>query len=136
LHYTPKSFRRNELDNIHYINYHVVNMRSVLSLGEFEHMVLLAILRLEDHAYGVAIRSEIERCGGQSVTPGALYTTLDRLSEKGWLASRVGDPTPIRGGRAKRYYTVTAPGIDAVTASHRALQNLAAGLKIFEVANA
>jgi DNA-binding PadR family transcriptional regulator len=106
------------------------------NLGEFEHMVLLAILRLEDQAYGVAIRSEIEKCTGQSVTPGALYTTLDRLAEKGWLASRVGDPTPVRGGRAKRFYTVTAPGVAAVKASHDALRNLSAGVKILEAAHA
>jgi DNA-binding PadR family transcriptional regulator len=106
------------------------------AVGEFEQMVLLAILRLENQAYGVAIRGEIEKCTGQSVTPGALYTTLDRLSEKGWVTSRVGDPTPVRGGRAKRFYTVTAPGISALQASYRALQNLTAGLKIFEVAHA
>jgi DNA-binding PadR family transcriptional regulator len=140
LHYIAKSFRRDEmfapLDTHPDLHYIVVNMSQPSTLGEFEHLVMLAILRLDDNAYGVAIRAEIEKCAEQSVTPGALYTTLDRLTQKGWVDSQVGDPTPIRGGRAKRYYKVTAAGIAAVKASHRALQTMAAGLKIFEAAHA
>ena len=62
--------------------------------------------------------------------PGALYTTLDRLEEKGLVTSELGDPTPERGGRAKRYYTVTASGVHAVTRSQRAFQSLLSGLEI------
>jgi hypothetical protein len=74
-------------------------------LGEFEQMVLLAVLRLRDDAYGVTIRAEIAKRTGREIARGALHTTLDRLEEKGCLRSRMGDPTPQRGGRA------SAPGI-------------------------
>jgi DNA-binding PadR family transcriptional regulator len=98
--------------------------------GEFEQVVLLAILRLGPGAYGVAIRAEIARCTGRNTTPGALYTTLDRLEDKGLLASRMGDPTPERGGRSKRYYRVTAPGLKAVTEAQQAFRSLLEGLPI------
>lgn len=83
-------------------------------LGEFEHLVLLAIVRLGDNAYGVTIRNEIHERTGREPAPGALYTTLDRLEGKGLLTSTLGDPTPQRGGRAKRYVRVTASGMEAV----------------------
>ena len=67
-------------------------------LGEFEHIVLLAVLRLGDDAYGASVRREIETRTGRALTVGALYRTLDRLELKGYVASRVGDPTPERGG--------------------------------------
>lgn len=98
--------------------------------GEFEQVALLAILRLGDNAYGVTIRAEIAERTGRKITPGALYTTLDRLEQKGCLASRMGDPTPERGGRAKRYYTVTAAGLKSVTEAQRAFRNLLEGLPI------
>jgi len=72
------------------------------SLGEFEQIVLLAILRLGENAYGVTIRAEIAAHTKRKPVPGALYTTLDRMEEKGLVVSRLGDPTPQRGGRAKR----------------------------------
>jgi DNA-binding PadR family transcriptional regulator len=93
-------------------------------LGEFEHVVLLAILRLGDEAYGVPIRREIEEQTGRAVARGALYTTLDRMETKGYLTSRVGDPTPRRGGRARRYFEITAAGYAALRASREALLNL------------
>jgi DNA-binding PadR family transcriptional regulator len=99
-------------------------------LGEFEQVVLLAILRLEDDAYGVTIRNEIEECTGREPAPGALYTTLDRLEEKGLVRSRMGDPTPERGGRAKRYFTVSAKGIKAVTHALRNYRRLIEGLEL------
>ena len=105
-------------------------MSRVPSLGEFEQLVLLAILRLNDQAYGVSIRGEIVTRTGREATPGALYTTLDRLEEKGLVVSELGDPTPERGGRAKRYYTVTAKGVHAITRAQRAFQSLLAGLGI------
>jgi len=111
-------------------------MNSIPALGEFEQVVLLAILRLGDDAYGVTIRREIAECTGREVAPGALYTTLDRLEEKGLVASKYGDPTPERGGRAKRYFTVTARGIRAVARAQRAYQRLLKGLVLPGGANA
>jgi PadR family transcriptional regulator PadR len=73
-------------------------------LGEFEQVVLLAILRLGEDAYGASIRSEIEKCTGRGPTPGAMYTTLDRLESKAMVRSRMGEPTAQRGGRAKRFF--------------------------------
>jgi DNA-binding PadR family transcriptional regulator len=99
-------------------------------LGEFEHMVLLAILRLGTNAYGVSIRSELVACTDREPSPGALYTTLDRLEEKGFLSSRMGDPTPERGGRAKRYFTVTARGVDAVNEAQRCYRRLLEGIQL------
>ena len=111
-------------------------MTPTSTLGEFEHVVLLAILRLDDHAYGVSIRAEIGKRTGRDTSPGALYTTLDRLEGKGLLQARAGDPTPERGGRAKRFYKVTALGRAAVIESQRVLRSLSAGLKLFGVSNA
>lgn len=98
--------------------------------GEFEQIVLLAILRLEDRAYGVTIRRELAERTGRDASPGALYTTLDRLEDKGLVESRLGDPTAERGGRARRYYSVTTNGLCAVTAAQRAFRNLLEGLNI------
>jgi PadR family transcriptional regulator, regulatory protein PadR len=100
------------------------------NLGEFEQIVLLAILRLGDDAYGVSIREEIGLRTGRSTTPGALYTTLDRLEHKGLVSSRLGEPTPERGGRAKRYYAVSAAGAAAVERAQRSYQSLLEGLQI------
>ena len=100
------------------------------NLGEFEQMVLLAILRLEGEAYGVSIRAEISNRTGRDIAPGALYTTLERLEAKGLLKSRVGDPTPERGGRAKRYYTVSGVGVRAIARAERAFRRLLDGLEI------
>jgi len=101
------------------------------SPGEFEQIVLLAILRLGDNAYGVTIRAEIAACTGRAPAPGALYTTLDRMEEKGLVQSCLGDPTPRRGGRAKRYIVVTRKGRLAVVAAQRSYQNLLRGLRLF-----
>jgi DNA-binding PadR family transcriptional regulator len=76
-------------------------------LGEFEHLVLLAVLSLGRDAYGVAIIRELQRRAGRRVTRAALYVALRRLEEKGWLRSELGEPTAERGGRAKRYFRVT-----------------------------
>jgi PadR family transcriptional regulator, regulatory protein PadR len=109
---------------------------SAPSLGEFEHVVLLVILRLGDDAYGVTIRREITACTDREPSPGALYTTLDRLEEKGLVESRMGDSTPLRGGRAKRYYTVTRYGVEAVACTQRSYRRLMKGLRIPGVARA
>jgi len=100
------------------------------SLGEFEQIVLLAILRVGDDAYGVPIRAEIEACTGRDPAPGALYTTLDRLEDKGFVTSRMGDPTPQRGGRARRYFEVTKIGVAAVASAQRSYQKLLKGLQL------
>jgi DNA-binding PadR family transcriptional regulator len=105
-------------------------MSGEVSLGEFEQVVLLAILRAGDNAYGVRVRAEIEACTGREPSPGALYTTLDRLEEKGVVTSRLGDPTPQRGGRAKRYFTVSASGMKAVTRAQLSYQRLLKGLNL------
>ena len=99
-------------------------------LGEFEHIVLLALLRLGDQAYGVTVRREIESRIKREVSIGATYATLDRLEAKGYVQSRVGNPTPERGGRSKRYYRVTAQGASAVHRTHRALHSLTEGLDV------
>src|SRR5215475_10346428 len=99
-------------------------------LGEFEHIVLLAVLRLDDHAYGVAVRREIEARTRREVSIGAIYATLDRLEAKGYVQSRVGGPTPERGGRSKRFFHVTAQGVSAVNRTHRALRCLTEGLNL------
>src|SRR3989337_2513358 len=93
-------------------------------LGEFEQRVLLALIRLRDNAYGVTIRREIERRTGRNVSIGAIYTTLDRLEEKGYVTSHMGDPTPERGGRAKRFVTITAAGANALQESPRVIAKM------------
>jgi PadR family transcriptional regulator, regulatory protein PadR len=105
-------------------------MAPALNLGEFEQLILLAILRLRDDAYGVTIRAELADRAGRTVAPGALYTALDRLESKGLIASRMSDPTPQRGGRAKRYVTVTAAGREALTRAVQAYDRLLHGLNL------
>ena len=103
-------------------------MNPAVYLGEFEQLILLAILRLGDNAYGVTIRAELMDRARRPVTPGALYTALERLETKGLLTSRMGDPTPQRGGRAKRYVTVTAAGVKALRRALQAYERLLEGL--------
>jgi DNA-binding PadR family transcriptional regulator len=91
------------------------------SLGELEHLILLSILRLGPEVYGVPIIKEIEERTGRSVSQAAAYLTLRRLEEKGWIASRLGDPTPERGGRAKRYFRLRAAGKRRLTDARSAL---------------
>ena len=98
-------------------------------LGEFEQIVLLAILRLGAEAYGVPIRLEIERRTERAVTVGALYRTLDRLEDKGYVSSAFSDPTPERGGRSKRYFKVRPLGVRSLRASHDALTAMWEGLE-------
>src|SRR6202521_4377628 len=99
-------------------------------LGEFEHIVVLALLRLEDRAYGVTVRQEIEFRTKREVSIGAVYATLDRLESKGYVKSRRGDPTPERGGRSKRFFRVTAMGVAAVDRTPRALLRMTEGLDV------
>jgi PadR family transcriptional regulator PadR len=111
-------------------------MAAETTLGEFEQIVLLAIMRVGEGAYGVPIRAEIEACTGRDPAPGALYTTLDRLEEKGLVTSRMGDPTPQRGGRARRYFEVTSGGLKAVSRAQLSYQRLMKGLNLPGVSHA
>jgi PadR family transcriptional regulator PadR len=101
-------------------------------LGEFEHIVVLALLRLSDRAYGVTVRQEIEARISREVSIGAVYATLDRLEAKGYVKSQIGEPTPERGGRSKRFFRVTAKGVAAVNRTHRALESMTEGLGLIE----
>jgi DNA-binding PadR family transcriptional regulator len=105
-------------------------MAAPLNLGEFEQLILLAILRLGDDAYGVTIRAELADRAGRSIAPGAMYTALERMEAKGLIRSRMGDPTPQRGGRAKRYVTVTAAGRQALSRAVQAYERLLDGLEL------
>ena len=98
-------------------------------LGGFEHLLLLAILRLDDRAYGVTIRQELLDHAAKDVAVGAIYTGLDRLELKGFVKSWTGEPTAERGGKAKKFYRVTALGKRALNDTHRALQHLSRGLE-------
>jgi PadR family transcriptional regulator PadR len=119
---------QNFIASTSYLSYYAEEMPQAPTLGEFEQIVLLAILRVGVDAYGISIRAEIEARTGRDPSAGALYTTLDRLEDKGFVTSRVGDPTPKRGGRAKRYFCVTSGGVDAVACAQRAYQSLLDGL--------
>jgi DNA-binding PadR family transcriptional regulator len=99
-----------------------------VTLGEFEQYLLLAVAHLGDEAYGVTIRREIERRVERDVAIGALYTSLDRLEQKGLLRSRMSDPTPERGGRSKRYFLLTASGAAALRQSRARLARMWEGL--------
>jgi DNA-binding PadR family transcriptional regulator len=100
------------------------------SLGEFEQIVLLAVLRLGDQAYGVTILGEIAAKTGRNPSPGALYTTLHRMEDKGLVTFRDGSPTPERGGRAKRFVTVTREGRAALASAQSAYHSLLEGLDL------
>ena len=99
------------------------------SLGEFEKLVLLALLRLGPEAYGAQVLEELEARADVSTSSGALYVALRRLERRGLVSSRFGDPTPERGGRAKRYFKVEAPAIRALRASQARWRNLTDGIE-------
>jgi|SRR5581483_2164567 len=101
-------------------------------LGEFELMVMLALIRLGEDAYGVPIGRAIEEASGREVVLGSVYAALERLEEKGFVASSVGDPTPERGGRAKRYFRVTSAGLRQVRKTRQTLIDLWRGLPQLE----
>jgi DNA-binding PadR family transcriptional regulator len=98
------------------------------ALGEFEQLVLLAVVHLGDDVYGVPIVAEIERRTGRSVTPAAVYVTLRRLEQRGLLSSRMSAPTPERGGKARRCVRITRAGLDTLRASRQALDSMWKGL--------
>jgi PadR family transcriptional regulator, regulatory protein PadR len=97
-------------------------------IGDFERLILFAIVRLGDDVSTVTIRQQIEARTGRAISPGALYTALDRLETRGFLTSRLGDSTPERGGKRKRMYTIEPVGARALTRSYEALRKMASGL--------
>ncbi len=97
-------------------------------LGNFELMVMLAVIRLGNGAYGVPISRAIAESTGREVLVGSVYAALERLEEKGLVASEVGEPTPERGGRAKRYFRVTEKGLRQVRDTRGALIKLWQGI--------
>lgn len=99
-------------------------------IGEMEHMVLLAVVRLNEQAYGSLIRQCLADTAGRDLSIGALYTTLERLEQKGLLKSRLGEATAERGGRAKKYFAITAEGQQALHRSKQALDRLWQGLAL------
>lgn len=99
-------------------------------LGEFEQVVLLALLRLGEGAYGAAIRQLLHDQISRDVAIGALYSTLERLEKKGMVNSRLGEATAERGGRAKRYFKVTASGQTALKRARNAMNNMWQGVSI------
>jgi PadR family transcriptional regulator, regulatory protein PadR len=96
-------------------------------LGEFEYLILAASVRLGDNAYGAAIVQEIESVTRRKCSLGGLYTTLDRLEAKGMIKTWIGDPTPERGGRARRMVRVLPKGIDAATEFYEAVAAVSRG---------
>ncbi len=101
-------------------------------LGEFELLVMLTVIRLGEDAYGVPISQEIEHQTGRDVAFGTVYSTLERLQKKGLLRSQLGDATPERGGRAKRYFQATATGLRTVRETKQSLIRLWQGLRELE----
>jgi PadR family transcriptional regulator len=97
-------------------------------LGPHEQLILLAILRVGEQAYGMTIRREVEQRSRRDISIGAVYTTLDRLQRKGYVRSYMGSATAERGGRAKRHYRITAKGEHALKESHDVLRSMTEGL--------
>ena len=112
-----------ELRNIYFFAY-IEEMREHNYLGEFELMLLLTLIHLGDDAYGVPLSKELALQRGRDVSVGSVYAALDRLELKGLVASSLGDSTPERGGRAKRYFRVTRQGIRSVHETRKVLTKL------------
>ena len=103
-------------------------------LGSLEHIILLALLRLDGSAHGMMVRREIEERTGRDVSIGAVYATLERLETKGYVSSSIGEPTAERGGRAKRLFRLQAAGRRALQVSEQTIRNMTAGLSDRRVA--
>jgi len=101
-------------------------------LGSFELMVILVLIRLGENAYGVPICDELEKRTGRDVAVGSVYAALERLEDKGFVTSELGEPTAERGGRAKKYFHVTARGLKEVRETQRSLVKLWHGLPELE----
>jgi PadR family transcriptional regulator, regulatory protein PadR len=112
----------------HYFFATVEQMPQRSSLGEFELMILLGVIRLGEEAYGVSISRELEQAAGRDVALGSVYAALERLEQKGLVTSLLGDSTPARGGRAKKFFRATSKGIKEAKSMQRALINLWSGI--------
>jgi DNA-binding PadR family transcriptional regulator len=100
------------------------------SIGDFEQLILLALVRLGPEAYGVSIRQDIEVRTTRTISAGALYTALNRLENRGFVISRLGDPTPMRGGKRKRMYSLRPAGEASVARTYETLRQMASGLGV------
>ncbi|HTM26461.1 MAG TPA: helix-turn-helix transcriptional regulator [Vicinamibacterales bacterium] len=100
-----------------------------MTLGEFEQLVLIAVVRLGDDAYGATVRREIEARARRRLSISAVYTTLDRLERKGLVRSRIGNPTPQRGGRRRKYFALQPLGARALRSAYTAFDAMTAGLE-------
>ena len=116
--------------NVEYIFCSVPEMTKRDSLGELEHIILLALIRLKESAYGVMIREEIAERTGRDISYGAIYTALERLERKGFVTARLGEATPERGGRAKKYFRIDAPGILALKNSRAVIEQMWDGVAL------
>ena len=105
-------------------------------LGEFEQMVLLALLRLRDDAYGVTVRREIQSRTDRRVAIGAVYACLERLERKGYVTSAISDPQPVPGGRSRKYFRFTRTGAEALQQSREMMQRMSEGLAVDSELNA
>ena len=103
--------------------------QSSVALGEFEQLVLLALVRLGPDAYGATVRREIEEHAGREVSISAVYTTLERLEQKGLVRSRIGEPTPERGGRRRRHFEMLPLGARSLRNAYRAISGMTAGIE-------
>ena len=99
-------------------------------LGEFEQLVLMAVMQSGDDAYGIPVHAELRRRTGRDPSLASVYKTLERLTAKGLLSVRVGAPTPERGGRRKQLYSVTAAGRKALRGALAAIRSMARGLDV------
>ena len=116
------------LDCVKGFYYYAGYMENARLLGGFEYLLLLAVLRLGERAYGVTIRNELLERADTDFAIGAIYTGLSRLEKKGFVESWLGEPTAERGGRAKRFYRVTGSGVQVINESQRAVKGMLEGL--------
>jgi len=116
-------------DHFFILREHMANPNPV---SNFELMVMLALIRLGDEAYGVPISKEIEEHSGHDVALGSVYAALERLHGRGFVTSSVGEPTAERGGRAKRYFKITGKGVKVVMKTQQTLTRLWAGIPRLE----
>jgi PadR family transcriptional regulator PadR len=98
-------------------------------LGEFEQIVMLALVRLGSDSYGATVCAEIEKRSGREVSVSAVHTTLERLEQKGLVKSRMGEPSPQRGGKRKRHYEIASAGMRSLQASYRSIRSMADGIE-------
>lgn len=103
-------------------------------LGEFEQMVLLALIRLKDDAYGMRIRRELAERARREISIGAVYSTLNRLESKGYVTGRLGESTPERGGRPKKFFQIEASGVEALSQALLAASRMRQGIRIPKLA--